>query len=83
VRVAAAYFGTYLVLRFAMTWLVGIWGLKDRRLWKKMPLIVVWDAFAFAIWATSFWRSSIRWRDGQYHIRNGTLVPVTSKALRR
>jgi hypothetical protein len=62
-----------------MTWLVGIWGLKDQRLWKKFPLIVIWDAVAFAIWTTSFCRTSIRWRDGQYYIRNGTLVPVASK----
>jgi ceramide glucosyltransferase len=77
--IAAAYSGTYLILRCAMTWLVGIRGLKDRRVWKNLPLIVIWDAIAFAIWTTSFWRTSIRWRDGHYYIRNGTLVPVTSK----
>jgi hypothetical protein len=30
------------------------------------------------IWLTSFARSSIRWRDGEYYIRDGRLVPVTS-----
>jgi len=24
-----------------MTWLVGVWGLQQSGLWKKMPLIVV------------------------------------------
>src|SRR6185312_11435214 len=75
--VAAGYFGTYLVLRFVMTWMVGIWGLKDQAVWNKLPLILLWDAVAFAIWIASFFRTSIRWRDGQYYIRNGTLVPVT------
>ncbi|HEX6544970.1 MAG TPA: bacteriohopanetetrol glucosamine biosynthesis glycosyltransferase HpnI [Bryobacteraceae bacterium] len=78
--VAAAYFGIYLLLRFVMTWMVGIWGLKDQAKWNKLPLIVLWDAVAFAIWIASFFRTSIRWRDGQYYIRNGTLVPVASKA---
>jgi ceramide glucosyltransferase len=78
--VVAGYFGTYLLLRFIMTWIVGIWGLKDQAVWNKLPLIVLWDAVAFAIWVTSFCRTSIRWRDGQYYIRNGTLVPVASKA---
>ena len=75
--VAFGYLGTYLVLRFAMTWMVGIWGLKQDSLWTKMGLIPVWDALAFLIWLTSFSRNSIRWRDGEYHIRDGRLVPVT------
>jgi ceramide glucosyltransferase len=76
--VALGYLGTYLVLRFAMTWIVGTWGLKQDSLWKKMGLIPVWDALAFLIWLTSFARNSIRWRDGEYYIRDGMLVPVTS-----
>jgi ceramide glucosyltransferase len=75
--VAFGYLGTYLVLRFAMTWMVGIWGLKQDSLWTKMGLIPVWDALAFFIWLTSFSRNSIRWRDGEYYIRDGRLVPVT------
>jgi len=75
-EVALGYLGTYLGLRFAMTWMVGIWGLKQGALWKKLGLIPVWDALAFFIWLTSFARHSIRWRDGEYYIRDGRLVPV-------
>jgi ceramide glucosyltransferase len=77
-RVALGYLGSYLVMRFGMTWMVGIWGLKQDSLWKKIGLIPVWDALAFFIWLTSFSRNSIRWRDGEYYIRDGRLVPVTS-----
>ncbi|MGA7292534.1 MAG: glycosyltransferase [Terriglobales bacterium] len=75
--VVLGYLGTYVVMRFAMTWMVGIWGLKHDALWKKLGLIPVWDALAFGIWLTSFARNSIRWRDGEYYIRDGQLVPVT------
>jgi ceramide glucosyltransferase len=75
---ALAYFGAYALLRAAMMWLVGIHGLKQRVLWKRMPLIPLWDATAFLLWLTSFTRSSIRWRGGDYHIRDGQLVPVIS-----
>lgn len=75
--VALAYFGAYFSLRLAMTWLVGVWGLKQHSLWKKFALIPLWDAVAFCIWLASFGRNSIRWRDGQYYIRDGQLVPVT------
>jgi ceramide glucosyltransferase len=74
--VAFGYLGAYLFLRCAMTWVVGIWGLKQDVLWKKLALIPMWDALAFGIWLTSFARNSIRWRDAEYYIRDGRLVPV-------
>lgn len=76
--VALCYLGGYAGLRVAMTWMIGVHGLKQRGIWKKMPLIVAWDALAFVIWALSFARKSIRWRDSSYFIRKGLLVPATS-----
>jgi ceramide glucosyltransferase len=77
---AAVYLGLYSILRAAMTLLIGAWGLEQRRLWLRLPLIPLWDAVAFIIWLVSFTRTSIRWRDGHYHIRNGQLVPVAPPA---
>jgi ceramide glucosyltransferase len=73
-----AYLGAYLVFRSGITWLVGAWGLKQHGLWKKMPLIFVWDATAFVIWLLTFGRRRIRWRNVDYRIRDGMLVPVAS-----
>ena len=75
-RAAIVWLGGYLLLRVSMMWTIGIHGLKQRGLWKRMPLIPLWDALAFVIWLTSFTRRSLRWRDGQYYIRDGQLVPV-------
>ncbi len=74
------YFGAYVGFRVAMTWLVAVWGLQQRGPWKMMPLIVVWDATAFVIWLLTFGRNSIRWRDVDYRIREGTLVPAASSS---
>jgi len=74
--IGTAYVGTYLLFRLVITWLVGVWGLKQPGLWKKMPLIIVWDATAFIIWLLTFGRRSIRWRNVDYRIRDGMLVPV-------
>ena len=52
--VALGYLGGYMALRMAMTWIIGIHGLRQPGLWKQMPLIPVWDAVAFAIWLTRF-----------------------------
>ena len=73
---AGAYFGAYLLLRTLMTWVIGIRGLKQPSLWKKLPLIPVWDALAFGIWLLSFARNTIRWRNVEYSIRQGELIPV-------
>lgn len=72
------YLGAYLALRFAMTWTIGIWGLKQTALWKTLPLVAAWDAIAVAIWLASFTRNTVRWRGGDYYIRDGMLVPAAS-----
>jgi ceramide glucosyltransferase len=72
VPVAAAYWGGYLACRVLITWLIGVFGLKQSTLWKKMPLIPVWDAMAFLVWLTSFAKKSIRWRGVDYQLESGT-----------
>lgn len=80
VAVAAAFVGTYLGMRIAMTLQISSWGLKQPTPWVGLALIPVWDAMAFVIWLASFTRSTIRWRDRDYYIRNGELVPVAASA---
>ena len=48
--VAAAYLGTYMVLRVIITWLVGVYVMGQKGLWPKMFLIPLWDLVAFCIW---------------------------------
>ncbi|MGB2624463.1 MAG: glycosyltransferase [Candidatus Acidiferrum sp.] len=79
-RVALFYFGGYLAVRVAMTWLIGVWGMKQKGIWKKMALVPLWDAWALFIWLLSFGRRSIRWRGDRYYIRDGVLVRASSQA---
>ena len=76
--VGLGLFSVYLAFRIAMTWTIGVWGLKRRAFLRTMPLVVVWDALACFLWLLSFLRSTIHWRGGRYHIRNGMLVPSKS-----
>jgi ceramide glucosyltransferase len=75
--VALIYLGGYLFMRLGTTWLIGVWGMRQKGIWKTMPLVPLWDTWALLIWLLSFGRRSIRWRDTQYQIRGGMLVPVT------
>jgi ceramide glucosyltransferase len=79
--VSLAYAGAYLGLRIAMSWSIGARGLKQPGLWKEMLWIPVWDVFAFFIWVASFFRKTVRWRDGQYYIRDGLLLAVPSNSV--
>lgn len=72
--VALGYLGTYCVLRLAMTWSIGVWGLKRAGLMEKAALIPLWDLVATGLWLASFFRNSVRWRGGEYYIRDGMLV---------
>jgi ceramide glucosyltransferase len=74
--VASAYLGTYVAFRLAITLWIGIFGVKQPRLLRKLPLIPVWDATAFVIWVASFAKSSIRWRGVDYRLAGGRLVPA-------
>ena len=78
--VALAYLGGYFAIRSLTTWLIGVWGLRQPGLWKRMALVPVWDAWALLIWLLSFGRKSIRWRDIDYRLREGMLVPVARTA---
>lgn len=78
VGVALGYLGTYCLLRLAMTWSIGVWGLRRAGLLEKVALIPLWDAVACLLWLASFLRNSVRWRGDEYYIRDGMLVPAAS-----
>ena len=75
VFIGAAYAGAYLSLRLAQAWIVGVWGLRDELLRKKLWLVPLSDALAFLIWTLSFTRSRVLWRGSSFDIRRRRLVP--------
>jgi ceramide glucosyltransferase len=79
IGIALSYLGAYFALRLAMTWIIAVRGLERPASWKNMFLIPVWDAVAWFIWVASFLRNSIRWRGGEYYIRDGMLVRTASQ----
>jgi ceramide glucosyltransferase len=76
--VARFFFGSYMILRLAMTAVIAGWGLDQPDFWENLWLIPLWDAVACVIWLVSFSRNSIRWRGADYYIRDGQLVLVAA-----
>lgn len=79
VAIAIAYLGGYAICRIAITWTIGA-HMNQSGLWKKMPLIPLWDALAFGMWLASFGRKTIRWRGVDYFLRDGKLVSAKQAA---
>jgi ceramide glucosyltransferase len=78
--VAAVYLGAYFVLRFAMAWVVGVWGLRDPILRRRFWLLPVRDFFSFFVWLASFAMNRIEWRGSSFTLEKGRMIPVVRRA---
>jgi ceramide glucosyltransferase len=73
---AVAYIAAYLVLRIAVAWAAGIWGLRDRHVRGKLWLLPLRDAITAIIWVAGLLSDRIRWRGSEFRVKNGLLRPV-------
>jgi ceramide glucosyltransferase len=76
--IAASYLLAYLVLRLVMAWTVGIWGVGDDVLRRKLWLVPLRDAIYFAVWLVSFASNRISWGGEQFKMEKGQMVPADS-----
>ena len=73
--IAVAYPFAYFTLRYAMAWTVGVWGIGDEVLRRKIWIIPLRDAIHFVVWLASFGSNHVRWDNVEYAIREGHMVP--------
>ena len=69
----------YLVLRGASAWIIGVWGMGDGLLRRKMELLPLRDLFAFVVWVVSFFPQRIHWRGKEFYVREKRLVAVGTR----
>jgi ceramide glucosyltransferase len=74
---AVGYLVAYAVLRLTMAWTVGVWGVRDDILRKKIWLVPVRDAFYFVIWLASFGSNHITWGSDEFLVRDGQMIPIS------
>jgi ceramide glucosyltransferase len=75
--IAGTYFAAYVVLRYAMAWTVGVWGVGDKVLRRNLWLVPVRDTIHFVVWLAGFGSNRIRWNSVEYAIRKGRMVPIS------
>jgi ceramide glucosyltransferase len=71
-----AYMAAYFVLRLATALVVGVRGLGDTMLRRRLWLVPLRDACAFFVWIASYFRTRINWRGTEFDVAGGKLVPV-------
>ena len=77
---AVVYLLSYLVLRHVMAWTVGVWGVRDDTLRRKIWLVPLRDAIHFAVWLAGFFSNRVVWGAETYIIRNGHMVPIAPQS---
>ena len=75
---AAAYLLGYLLLRLTMAYVVGVWGIRDEILRRKLYLVPLRDAANFAIWLASFASNRITWGGSEFAMEQGHMVAVNA-----
>jgi len=78
---AAAYLLAYLVLRLTMAWTIGVWGLDDPVVRRKIWLVPVRDAINFFVWVAGFLFSKVKWRGREYRVKRSYLIPSTATEM--
>jgi ceramide glucosyltransferase len=77
--IAVVYLLAYLILRSAMAWAVGVWGVRDEVLRRKFWLMPLRDAIHFVIWLAGFASNHIRWGGVEYVIRHSRMVAIAGR----
>jgi ceramide glucosyltransferase len=75
---AAAWLCAYFAVRLVTGWVVGVWGLGDPVLRRKLWLLPLHDFFAFLTWLASFVVNRIEWRGLIFTLEKGRMTPVAS-----
>jgi len=75
-----SYVVGYLVFRLVMAWTVGVWGVADDTLRRRIWLVPLRDAIYFFVWLAGFFSNRVVWGGETYVIRHGQMIPVTAPA---
>jgi ceramide glucosyltransferase len=78
----AIFLAAYLALRLAQAWIVGVWGVRDETVRRRLWLIPFRDAINFVIWLAGLFGNRIVWGGIQYTVDQGRMTPVSRPSAR-
>jgi ceramide glucosyltransferase len=78
--VSGTFLAAYLVLRFVMAWTVGVWGIGDEVLRRKIWLLPLRDALYFVVWLASFASNRIVWGGAEFSMEKSRMTRINPPA---
>ena len=78
--ISTSFMAGYLVLRLLMAWLVGVWGVKDEVLARKLWLVPLRDAIQFVVWLAGFASNRVTWGGVEYEVHEGRMIAIVNEA---
>jgi ceramide glucosyltransferase len=78
-RASAAWISAYLIIRLLSGYVIGVWGLRDPVVRRKLWLLPLHDLFWFFLWLVSFAVNRIEWRGLIFTLKKGRMIPVASR----
>lgn len=77
--VAAGFLMAYFILRLSMAWVVGVWGIQDEVLRRRLWLVPFRDLIYFVVWLAGFLSNRVQWGGKLYEVRNGVMTEVVRR----
>jgi len=77
--ISTAYVAAYFVLRLTLAWVVGVWGLQDEVLRRKLWLVPLRDLVYFAVWLAAFTSHRIQWRGQEFELHDGQMIAISPR----
>jgi len=75
----AVWIFAYLATRWFSGYVVGVWGLRDPVVRRKLWLLPLHDLFWFFLWLRSFTVNRIEWRGLVFTLEKGRMIPAASR----
>ena len=82
-QIGAAYLLAYIVVRLSQAWIVGVWGVQDEVLRRRIWLVPLYDAIHLMVWLASFASNRIVWGGQEFIMQKGRLVATGSPSPSR
>jgi ceramide glucosyltransferase len=76
---AAGYLLTYLALRLAVAWMIGVRLLEDEIVRRKIFLVPMRDALNFLVYVASYFNNTVAWRGSVYRVSGPSYVSISPK----
>jgi ceramide glucosyltransferase len=78
-KAGLAWLFAYVIIRLVCGYAIGVWGLRDPVVRRKIWILPLHDLFWFFLWLASFAVNRIEWRGLVFTLEKGRMIPVTTR----